>query len=228
MFAQIFLGAGRFAAETLSGDVPRCHEVSDDRGVVQDRVDAQPLGYDAEVVEEVGVMAVEHQPAGHGDNPAEQRGAAEDERKRTAEEDVAGRVEQRRIQAILSAYSSEREIESARENALGPVLEVIGQTEGAIANLDKRLADLKPEIDALGAKPMPGKLRNAVKTSESERSALAQLLETKRTEEKGINARFEEDRRRYVEGSREVAARRASRLRRPSKRSPKSKWMLPS
>ncbi len=142
---------------------------------------------------------------------AEQRGAAEDERKRTAEEDVAGRVEQRRIQAILSAYSSEREIESARENALGPVLEVIGQTEGAIANLDKRLADLKPEIDALGAKPMPGKLRNAVKTSESERSALAQLLEAKRTEEKAINARFEEDRRRYVEGSREVAARRASR-----------------
>ncbi|MFM9887608.1 MAG: DUF4124 domain-containing protein [Burkholderiales bacterium] len=142
---------------------------------------------------------------------AEQRAATEDERKKTAEEDVAGRVEQRRIQAILSAYSSEREIESARASALGPVSEVIEQTEGAIATLDKRLADLKPEMDALGAKPLPGKLRNAVKTIESERGALAQLLEAKRTEEKAINARFEEDRRRYVEGSREIAARRANR-----------------
>ena len=142
---------------------------------------------------------------------AEQRAVAEDERKKTTEEDVAGRVEQRRIQAILSAYSSEREIDSARASALGPVAEVIEQTEGAIANLDKRLADLQPEIDALGAKPMPGKLRNSVKTIQSERGALAQLLEAKRTEEKAINARFEEDRRRYVEGSREVAARRANR-----------------
>ncbi|MFN0304981.1 MAG: DUF4124 domain-containing protein [Burkholderiales bacterium] len=172
-----------------------------------ERPPAENAGRAIDKLSKQGVV-VKRTPAAQS---AEQRAVAEEERKKTAEEDVAGRVEQRRIQAILSAYSSEREIESARASALGPVSEVIEQTEAAVANLDKRLADLKPEIDALGAKPIPAKLRISVKTAEGERGALAQLLEAKRTEEKAINARFEEDRRRYVEGSRAVAERRASR-----------------
>jgi Domain of unknown function (DUF4124) len=142
---------------------------------------------------------------------AEERAAEAQAKKKKAEDEAVQRVEQRKIQAIMSAYSSEQDLEAARMGALNPVLEVITQTEGALANNAKRLEDLKPEVDSFAGKVLPGKLRNSVRGLENEQTALKQLLEAKRAQELAINARFDEDRRRYIEGAKELAAVRASR-----------------
>jgi Domain of unknown function (DUF4124) len=142
---------------------------------------------------------------------AEDRAAEAEARKKKAEDDAIQRVEQRKIQAIMSAYSSEQDLEAARMGALNPVLEVIAQTEGALANNANRLDEIKPEVDSFAGKVLPGKLRNTLRGLENEQTALKQLLEAKRTQEQAINARFDEDRRRYAEGAKEIAAMRASR-----------------
>jgi len=170
-----------------------------------DRPPAENAGRPADKLSRQGIVT-QHIPAAV---TPEERAVAEQAKKKKAEDEAIAKIEQRRIQAILSAYSSERELENARSGALNPVLEAIQQAENAIANLNKRLSDLKPEIEALGGKPMPGALRTRIKNIENESNAVEQLLEAKRAEERSINARFEEDRRRYAEGMREIAERKA-------------------
>lgn len=211
--AAMLVGAALLAS-TQSAMAQALYRYVDANGKVHytDRPAAENAGRAADKLSRQGVV-LQHVPAAKTPEEraaAEQaRAAAEEANKKKAEDDVIVRAEQRRIQAILSAYSSERELDAARDGALTPVLEVIQQTEQALANLNKRLADLKPEIDALAGKPIPAKTRGVMKNVEVESQALERLLEAKRTEEKAINARFSEDRRRYVEGSREIAERKS-------------------
>jgi hypothetical protein len=144
---------------------------------------------------------------------AEERAAAEAERKRKAEDEAAQRVENRRTQAILSAYASEQDIDSARASALRPVQEIIRESEAKLADLDKRLKDLRggnaAPNDAKAATKAPvmaPKNRMEIQRTESEYAALEQLLEAKRKEERAINTRYDEDKRRFVEGTRARAA----------------------
>lgn len=141
----------------------------------------------------------------------EQRAAEATAKKKKAEDDAIQRVESRKNQTIVSAYASEQDLESARMGALNPVLEVIAQTEGALANNAKRMEEIKPELDSLAGKALPAKLHIAKRNIENEQAALQQLLEAKRSQEKAINTRFDEDRRRYILGSKEAAAQQANR-----------------
>lgn len=142
---------------------------------------------------------------------AEQRAAEVEARKKKVEDDAIQRVEHRKNQTIVSAYSSEQDLESARAGALNPVLEVIAQTVGSLANNAKRFDELKQELETHAGKALPAKLHVARRNLETEQMALQQLLDAKRAQEKAINVRFDEDRRRYILGSKEAAATRASR-----------------
>ena len=136
------ISAALLGAALLAGSLPvpaQVYRYIDESGKVHytERPPAENAGRAIDKLSKQGVV-LKRTPAAQ---TAEQRAALEDERKKTAEGDIAGRAEQRRIQAILSAYSSERELDSARDSALGSVKEVIEQSESAIANLDKRFAD---------------------------------------------------------------------------------------
>ncbi len=133
---------------------------------------------------------------------AEERAAAEAERKRKEQEEAESRVENRRTQAILNAYASENDLEKARAESLRPVREIISETEAKVARLDARWTELDAEAKALQGKPLPPKLRADLRQVESERNALRLLLEAKQKEERAIISRFDEDKRRYVEGRR--------------------------
>lgn len=76
--AEVFLSLGGGAGDDATGDVPDLDEVINDGGVVVDGIDAAALGDDGEVVEEVGVFAVVHEAAGHGDDAAEHAAEGED------------------------------------------------------------------------------------------------------------------------------------------------------
>lgn len=137
---------------------------------------------------------------------AEERAAAEAERKRKEQEETEARVENRRTQAILNAYASEADIEKARAESLRPVREIINETEAKVARLDARWKELDVEAKALQGKPIPPRLRMDLRQVETDRNALQQLLESKQKEERAITTRFDEDKRRYVEGRRARAS----------------------
>ena len=62
------------------GHVPGFDQVLDDLRVGHDRVGPDPLRDRREMVEQVGVLAVEHVAAGHGDDPLEHRPKGQDRR----------------------------------------------------------------------------------------------------------------------------------------------------
>src|SRR4051812_35785229 len=60
LLAQVILGAGRLARDRPLRDVPRVVQVGGDGGVILDGVDPGALGDVGEMLEEVGVLTVEH------------------------------------------------------------------------------------------------------------------------------------------------------------------------
>src|SRR5262245_9005484 len=78
---------------------------------------------------------------------AEQRAALAEESKRKAEEQIRAKEEKRKNEALLNTYSSEQDIDQARERALKANDATIKDTERKLAEAQKRQQQLKSETD---------------------------------------------------------------------------------
>lgn len=136
---------------------------------------------------------------------AEQRRAKdqEDERRRQAakqQEEVA-----RRDRALIASYTSENEIASSRERALGTI-DAAMQSAGAYT---ERLTARKKELEINRAKYTDGKhavpavIEREYESVSEELQRQADLIVAKRKEREVVAARYDADRQRY----RELAAR---------------------
>jgi uncharacterized protein DUF4124 len=121
------------------------------------------------------------------------------ENKKKAEENERLREERRKNTALLNTYSSEKDIEDARQRALKEAQTAIEDTEKHIAGAQKRQKDLEAEKEFYVKKPMPGKLRQEIANTEIEIKNQTALLELKKKEISVINGKYDEDKRRYVE-----------------------------
>jgi chromosome segregation ATPase len=130
--------------------------------------------------------------------PAEVQ-AREAERKKKAEADERAKEERRKNTALLNTYSSEKDIEDQRARALKEAQDAIAATEKSIAGAQKRQKDLEAEKEFYVKKPMPFKLKNEINNVEMEIKNQTTLLEAKKKEITHINAKYDEDKRRYVE-----------------------------
>lgn len=133
-----------------------------------------------------------------GDEKA--RLAKEAEEKRLAEEAADKREVLRRNRALLATYTSEKDIEAARRRALSDNRRAVKEAEARIELLKKRRAGYDKELEFYkdGAKP-PEKLQADIHTTEVDLEATQGLLEAKQKEAVSINAKYDEDRRRYRE-----------------------------
>ncbi len=127
----------------------------------------------------------------------EQIAAKEAERKRRIEEDLAAKEEKRKNLALLNTYPSERDIDEARVRALKANEDSIKEAELKLAEAEKRKASLAAEAEFYKKRPMPALLKQEMQTNEVEIRSQSQLLEKKRKESDAINARYDEDLRRY-------------------------------
>jgi hypothetical protein len=125
--------------------------------------------------------------------------AQEAERKKKAETDERLKEERRKNTALLNTYSSEKDIEDQRARALKEAQDAITASEKAIAGAQKRQKDLEAEKEFYVKKPMPFKLRNELSNLDIEIKNQNALLEAKKKEITHINAKYDEDKRRYVE-----------------------------
>ena len=116
-----------------------------------------------------------------------------------AEEDRLAGEERRKNMALLNTYSSEKDIEEARTRALRQAEEAIKQTEKRITEAEKRRKDFEREKEFYAKKGPPPKLLQDIQNAEIELKNQHDLLDAKRKEIGTINARYDEDKRRYLE-----------------------------
>ena len=130
---------------------------------------------------------------------AEQIAAREADEKRKKEEEVAAKEEKRKNQALLNTYSSEKDIEDGRQRALKQAELTTKEIEKRIADAQKRAKELATEKEFYAKKPMPKKLQDDIKNNDTEIKGQEDALAAKKKELGDINAKYDEDKRRYLE-----------------------------
>lgn len=127
----------------------------------------------------------------------EKKAAEEDERKKR---EAITKEEGRRNRALLATYTSEKEIENARARALQENQAAVKDVEGKIALLKQRQAALAKELDFYqGKNKPPAKLDQDIKNAEIDVKAQEGLMAAKKKEVDTINAKYDEDKKRYIE-----------------------------
>jgi DNA repair exonuclease SbcCD ATPase subunit len=129
----------------------------------------------------------------------EQLAAREAEEKRKKEEELAAKEERRKNQALLNTYPSEKDIEDSRQRALTQAEQAAKEIDKRIAEAQKRAKDLAAEKEFYAKKPMPKKLQDDIKNNEIEIKGQQDALAAKKKELGEINAKYDEEKRRYLE-----------------------------
>jgi uncharacterized protein DUF4124 len=155
------------------------------------------LGRDTEELNKSGTL-IRKNPAAIPISPAQEQ-AREAERKKKIEDEERSREERRKNLALLNTYSSEKDIEEARTRSLKEAQTAIEDTEKSIAGAQRRRKELEAEREFYVKKPMPFKLKQEISNNEIEIRNQTSLLDAKKKEINTINAKYDEDKRRYIE-----------------------------
>ena len=123
----------------------------------------------------------------------------EAEEKRKKEEEERAKEEKRKNQALLNTYSSEKDIEDGRQRALRQAAEATKEIEKRIEEAQKRAQKLAAEKEFYVKKPMPKKLQDDLKNNEIDLKGQQDAMAAKKKELGDINAKYDEDKRRYLE-----------------------------
>lgn len=123
--------------------------------------------------------------------------ADEAERKKR---DAVSKEEGRRNRALLATYTSDKDIEQARARALKENEAAIAEIERRIGAVKKRQAELAKELDFYqGKNKPPVKLEQDIKNTAFDLKTQEDLLAGKKKDVESINARYNDDKKRYNE-----------------------------
>jgi hypothetical protein len=127
----------------------------------------------------------------------EKKASEEVERKKR---EAISKEEGRRNRALLATYTSEKDIDQARGRALKDNELAVKDIESRIGALMKRQGDLKKELQSPQAKGKPpATIERDMKNVEFDIKTQQDLLAAKKKEVEQINARYDEDKKRYNE-----------------------------
>jgi hypothetical protein len=107
--------------------------------------------------------------------------------------------ERRRTLALLSTYSNEKDINSARDRALAEVDKNMKQSQARLDEANKKKLKLDTEKEFYKGKAMPDSLKAQVRENEKEIAAQASAVDARGKEMEEIRTRFGEERKRYLE-----------------------------
>jgi len=135
---------------------------------------------------------------------AKERAEKEASLAKKKEEDIAAQEEKRRSRALLATYTSEKDVEDARRRALAGNETQVKEVEQKIDALKKVRAKYEQELEFYrdkqsGEARAPAKLAEDIKNAEIDLRAQQDLLAAKKREVSAINARYDEDRKRFAE-----------------------------
>src|SRR5258706_1971821 len=197
--AIVFLSLAILAAASASAQqVPlRMYKCVDAKGKTYYTQIPPPecLGRDTQEMNKSGTM-IRKAPHEVRLTPEQQSAREADRKKKQAEEERA-KEERRKGAALMNTYSSEKDIDDARARALKEAEAAIKETERRIAEAKKRQKELDSEKEVYVKKPMPVKLKQDISNIEIDIKNHTDLLDAKQKEIGTINAKYDEDKRRY-------------------------------
>ena len=156
------------------------------------------FGQPLELINKQGLMVKRIDP--EGDEKARLAKEAEAEKKRELE--AAQREANRRNHALLATYTSEKDIEESRKRDLASHQRNLQEVESRIVEIKRRQTQYQKELalfQEAGKGAAPARLQEEITNAEIDLKAQQTLLDAKQKETVSINARYDEDRRRYRE-----------------------------
>jgi hypothetical protein len=160
----------------------------------------QCFGQPLELINKQGFIVKRIDP--EGDEKARLAKEADLQKKRELE--AAQKDAQRRHRALLATYTSEKDIEDARGRALRENQKQVQEIEDRMGEIKKRQARFEKDLGLYkeaGKGEPPARLKEEITNAEIDLKAQQTLLDAKKKEVEGINARYDEDRRRYAEAT---------------------------
>jgi hypothetical protein len=170
---------------------------TDDKGVVHysDQMPPEAVNKGTVVMDKQGrpIKKIEAAPT-----PDQQKAKElEDERQKAI---ARQRDEQtRKDMALLQSYTSEDEIEFARNRAISAVSNQIKSAEAYTSELTRRQQEIEKQKVVLAGKPMPAALETETASLSAEIDRQGRLLALKKDELSTISARYDIDKRRWQE-----------------------------
>jgi hypothetical protein len=162
------------------------------------------VGQPLELINKQGLVVKRIDPEGE----EKERLAKEAQAEKKRELEAAQKDALRRNRALLATYTSEKEIEDARARDLSDHRKQVREVENKIAEIKRRRAGFEKELalyKEAGKGEPPQRLREEITNANIDLKAQQDLLEVKKKDALAINARYDEDRKRYKEA---LAARR--------------------
>jgi hypothetical protein len=156
-------------------------------------IPAECQGRPVELLNAQGLVVKRIDPEG----AEKERLAKEAGEARKRQEESAARETARRNQALLATYTSEKDIDDARARALAENTKATQQVASRIEELRKQQAGYQKDADQYKGKELPAGLQHDLKTVEADLRAQEDLLEVKKREATNINARYDDDKKRY-------------------------------
>jgi hypothetical protein len=158
------------------------------------------IGRPLELINKQGLVVKRIDP--EGDEKAKIAKEAEAEKKREAE--AAAREANLRNRALLATYTSEKDIEDSRQRDLRNHEKGVLEVQKRIDDIKKRQAQFQKELDLFqtaGKGQPPTRLKEEISNAQIDLKAQETLLDAKKKEALGINARYDEDKRRFKEAT---------------------------
>lgn len=199
MAVLLCLSGALFVAPTA--DAGPLFKWVDDKGVVHysERLPTEATGKAAAQLNRQGAVIKRHAAA----LTPEQIAAREEEARLKQEADKRAREETRKNEALLKTYASEQDIDDARERALANNRDAIKNAQHNVTQAEARQKDLARQAAALKDKRLPTKLQRDIDSNEVELRDQRALLEAKQRDAAAITHRYDEDKRRYDELTRD-------------------------
>jgi hypothetical protein len=156
------------------------------------------LGMPLEMINKQGFVVKRIDP--EGDEKAKL--AKEEALQKKRDEENAVKDSQRRSRALLATYTSEKDIQDSRARALVENKKQIEETQGRIAEIRKRKERSQKELELFttsGKGAPPPRLKEEINIAELDLKAQESVLAGKKKDAELINARYDEDLKRYRE-----------------------------
>ena len=190
----VFLGLW-LASVALPGTAAGMYKWTDDKGVVHysDQMPPEEVNKGTVLLDRQGRQVKKIEPA---PTAAELKAKADEEELQKASARVR-EAKARKDLALLHSYSSEEEIDIARNRAVSAIDGQIKSAESYSADLTRRKQEIEKQIAAAAGKPVPFALENELSTLTEELGRQARLMAQKKDELVSINARYDADKQRW-------------------------------
>ena len=129
----------------------------------------------------------------------EQQARRDAEKAKKEEEAKKAGEERRKVLALLSTYSSEKDITTARDRALAEVEQNMKQSQQRLEDARKKKVKLDSEKEFYKGKTLPDSVKADVRENEKEIKAQQAAVDGRLKDMEEIRTRFAEERKRYLE-----------------------------